>query len=105
MAVLGCLASAGGRALRPRRHDRPRHRPTGLTPEEVKLMWDTAPPRIPFTPGRRAALLRRYACPGLADAVQLGAHLFAAHGGQADGNAFFSHRSGSLNSSMKCLTF
>lgn len=23
----------------------------GLTPEEVKLMWDTAPPRMPFTPG------------------------------------------------------
>ncbi len=22
----------------------------GLTPEEVKLMWDTAPPRMPFTP-------------------------------------------------------
>lgn len=23
----------------------------GLTPEDIKLMWDTAPPRMPFTPG------------------------------------------------------
>ena len=22
----------------------------GLTPEEVRLMWDTAPPRMPLTP-------------------------------------------------------
>ena len=92
MAVLGCLASAGGRALRPRRHDRPRHRPTGLTPEEVKLMWDTAPPRIPCTPGRRAALLRRYASTGITNTFQFGPDLLAADGGQADGNAFFSHQ-------------
>lgn len=23
----------------------------GLTPDDIKLMWDTAPPRMPFTPG------------------------------------------------------
>ena len=23
----------------------------GLTPEDVRLMWDTAPPRMPFAPG------------------------------------------------------
>src|SRR3989304_604583 len=52
-ALFTSAASVGGQKRRDRKAVRNRfwhNEAYGLTPEEVALLWETAPPRMPFTP-------------------------------------------------------